>query len=548
MNPRDRDALFKELKPLILGLVGGTQAIGATGQPIHTLDGYYHSGTLDDHQAPQFLMTDGSRDLTGDLDVDVGIKIDGVDISAHAGDSTLHHNPVSLGAGSQNPLALVGQTLTLTMPSIGAGTGLTGGGILSQDRSLAVDLASNFLWTGNHKFGGISVFSGEIGSDFIPANTDAFDLGSASKMWRKAWVSEFDATLFAQHTMSLIGGWLIVSKGEGTLPNDVLASDTVIDFGQTMTENDFVLFRANGQVEYMTIGTAVSGGTAFALGLGAFSTEYKYNVTRNVDGSGANAWAAGTPFCILGQSGDGRIELNANDTPRISIIEQGADYNEITEVVRIGDLNGAFGVSSEVYGCAMGDYTAGNYMRYDPTGGFIISAGDGDVTIDASGITLTVGAIASDTMKWSNGSEAVAQLSARYSEGAGNSGYFTASGINGSPRAELVLAAYDYESNDYDCTIGIVSGSSPGVSVVGSLNVNDEIRSDTGFNHNGTSGASNTSAGTPKAISVSGGIVTSVTKVTPVADGNYNVQTSVAGYVNRITVSGGIITGIQLSS
>jgi len=51
-----------------------------------------------------------------------------------------------------------------------------------------------------------------------------------------------------------------------------------------------------------------------------------YHVTRDVDGSGANDWAAGTPFLVLGEEGDGRIELNAYDTPRIQILQQGDAY------------------------------------------------------------------------------------------------------------------------------------------------------------------------------------------------------------------------------
>lgn len=39
-----------------------------------------HTGILTDAQAPQFLKTDGSRNLTGSLTVETGITIDGVDL------------------------------------------------------------------------------------------------------------------------------------------------------------------------------------------------------------------------------------------------------------------------------------------------------------------------------------------------------------------------------------------------------------------------------------------------------------------------------------
>lgn len=48
-------------------------------------------GGLDDDDHTQYLLADGSRDLTGNLAVDAGITIDGVDISAHAADGDAHH-------------------------------------------------------------------------------------------------------------------------------------------------------------------------------------------------------------------------------------------------------------------------------------------------------------------------------------------------------------------------------------------------------------------------------------------------------------------------
>ena len=64
----------------------------------HGLNSSHHTGTLADSQAPQFLKTDGSRELTGDLAVSSGVTVDGVDISVfynnyqtHLGDPTSHN-------------------------------------------------------------------------------------------------------------------------------------------------------------------------------------------------------------------------------------------------------------------------------------------------------------------------------------------------------------------------------------------------------------------------------------------------------------------------
>ena len=196
----------------------------------------------------------------------------------------------------------------------------------------------------------------QVGSHLIPELTDTHDLGSSTKLWRKGWISELESVLFAQNSASIIGGWFVIPKASGTLSADVDDVQTTIDFGQTMTQNDFVLLRTSGAVEYIQVGTLDSGTT--------------YNVTRDVDGSGANSWPSGQVYMVLGNVGNGRIELNAQDTPRISILEQGATYNAQTELVRLGDLDGNWGYSSPTDGLALGEYAANkSNLTWDPTNG-----------------------------------------------------------------------------------------------------------------------------------------------------------------------------------
>jgi hypothetical protein len=190
----------------------------------------------------------------------------------------------------------------------------------------------------------------------LPAATDTYDLGSSTKLWRKGYLSELEAVLFVENSVSLVGGWMMIPHDSGTLAEDVNNSQTTIDFGKAMTQNDFVLMRAIGQVEYIQVGTLVGGTT--------------YNVTRNLDGSGANSWAQGTPFAVLGNTGNGRIELNAQSQgPMIQLMEQGATYNAQTERIRIGDLNGWGGYSSQVFGLAVGDWSGNKYLTYEATNG-----------------------------------------------------------------------------------------------------------------------------------------------------------------------------------
>jgi hypothetical protein len=191
-----------------------------------------------------------------------------------------------------------------------------------------------------------------------PIAPDTYDLGSPALPWRKGYLSELDAVVFSEKTISVIGGWFYIAKAQGNLGNALPAGATGVNFGQTMTIGDIVLLRSPLQVEYLTVATHVSGTS--------------YTVTRDVDGSGQNDWPAGAVYVVLGQAGDGRIELNATDTPRISVVRQGATYNAQTEDVRLGDLNGWQGAGLSGYGMAMGNYSGGEYMYYNPTAGMVI--------------------------------------------------------------------------------------------------------------------------------------------------------------------------------
>jgi len=118
--------LAKDLKPYIVPWIqaavsvietqAGTGTAGG-GLEAHALDGAYHTGTLGDSQAPQFLKTDGSRGLTGNLSVSAGVTIDTVDISAHAANATagwIHHAEATAGDG----IDLAGQQVAVDVTDI----------------------------------------------------------------------------------------------------------------------------------------------------------------------------------------------------------------------------------------------------------------------------------------------------------------------------------------------------------------------------------------------------------------------------------------------
>lgn len=304
----------------------------------------------------------------------------------------------------------IGSTIARSAITITAGNGLTGGGSLASNRTIdvgagngisvaadavAVDLTYGFTWTGAHTFQNTMT-----ARTIVPETTDTYDLGSSLKLWRSGYLSNLNAVVFAESTAQLLGGWLIIPKDAGDLGAAVAAGDSTVNFGKAMTVGDWVLIRAHDtggtiKAEYMLVGSNVSGTT--------------YNVTRDLAGAHGTdpAWAAGTPYMIMGQSGAGRIELNAYDTPRIQLITQGAAYNTQTELVRIGDLNGGWGYTGETYGVAIGARAASTAnLTMDATNGLRIFtnatltaqwAATGNITLYANGAaTVSLDATSGD--------------------------------------------------------------------------------------------------------------------------------------------------------
>jgi hypothetical protein len=122
-------------------IAGGGSSGGGGSVAAHALSGASHTGNLADTQAPQFLKLDGTRALTGDLPVDAGVTIDGVDISAHVADPDAHHHHATaantaIGVDSSQGISVALRTSSGLLVSTGLG----------------VDKAADFVWTGTHQF------------------------------------------------------------------------------------------------------------------------------------------------------------------------------------------------------------------------------------------------------------------------------------------------------------------------------------------------------------------------------------------------------------
>jgi hypothetical protein len=105
-----------------------------------------------------------------------------------------------------------------------------------------------------------------------------------------------------------------------------------------------------------------------------------YTVTRDKKGdyvAGTNpTWKKGATVVNYGQSGDGGIFMTASESnaPYLSVFTHaGSPWTDLTERLRIGNLNGFAGEGADLYGIKIGD--ASNFFKYDPTDGMLIEGG-----------------------------------------------------------------------------------------------------------------------------------------------------------------------------
>ncbi len=245
---------------------------------------------------------------------------------------------------------------------VNAGFGLLGGGPLSPaGPTFAIDEAASFIWTGNHTFEG----NFKLAAHLIPSAPDTYDIGSVTFPWRQAYISQINAVIFAEFQGHVIGGLFIIPIRSGTLA-EVQETDTSVDFRQNMYEGELVLIKAKDaqgvvKTEYMKI---------LDSGVGPIQ-----DVTR--DFSAGNPvdphWPEGTVFSVYGVEGDGRIELDATQSPQINVKIQGTGIDS-TEVLRMGDLNGALDYSVPSFG-----QIGGNDIALTPNAGFSGFATDSNV-------------------------------------------------------------------------------------------------------------------------------------------------------------------------
>lgn len=230
------------------------------------------------------------------------------------------------------------------------------------------------------------------GNDILPETNYDLNLGSPSKKYLTLHAAElWVETLVAQDTIATIGGRILVG------PTTVLTSDisavatTILVKHNEMAVGDRIYMEAAGSVEFMAV-------TAGPTGTGPYS----YTVTRNLDGSGANAWSAGDAVFNTGTTGDGFIDLYSVRGVKagteigptiVGNVRASATYNDWSPRWAIGNLNGLYGYGVTTYGAAFGVPSAA-WIKIDPTNGIRIGHNVTDkIVLDASGNASFTGSI-----------------------------------------------------------------------------------------------------------------------------------------------------------
>jgi len=259
---------------------------------------------------PDALLKDGSRTLTGNLAVSTGKTIDGVDISAHAADGTIHHlggmsgddhsiyvhvssartisavhtfNPVSvrapfdLGANAQDQLVTgfyANRAVDLDR-SVIAGAGLAGGGQLNADVTLDVDPGKN-----------INVSAGLVNLD-VPGTLDISSINQVDT----AHTHEVSAS-----NNPGAAAWLLKSGSAGDL---YLAGDFAVD-------TDTLYVDVSEDAVYINSGTLP--GRRGALTVHPGNANQKGLVLEQVSGQVANLFViyddSGNDLLLVTNQGD----------------------------------------------------------------------------------------------------------------------------------------------------------------------------------------------------------------------------------------------------
>lgn len=153
---------------------------------------------------------------------------------------------------------------------------------------------------------------------------------------------------------------------------------------------------------------------------GASAGYYSYFVSRMYGTAGLIP--AGTAIVNYGPSGSSFISLSSDGAigaaPNITIGKHtGQPWLTSTTLVKLGNLNGDYGITSNLYGFGVGDYSGGNYLKYNATDGLVLKTANGGVSIDGSGVVITGGPLAVNRITWGTQASPTGEISVYDTQG-----------------------------------------------------------------------------------------------------------------------------------
>jgi hypothetical protein len=290
-----------------------------------------------------------------------------------------------------------------------------------------------------------------------------------------------------------------------------LASSTVADdLGATSTGHWYRLHGtcthssggSRAGVTQMPTGSVTHNIDAMQVEVGSTMTPWSqtaasYTVTRNLDGSGGNAWVAGTAVANTGQTGNGFIDAYSTRGVKAGTeigptlcgnVRLSSTYNDWAPRWCLGQLQGVYGYGSSTFGLVSGDSTK-VWIAQDDVNGFRIMNGatqkfrayasdghlsisEGAVTIDDNGLridisTLPGGFTASKAYNFSTGGSDTIGYSTEGSGGTIRQSRIVNDYASGSSKdAYIVFEASGRSSGGAAITghLGLYTGSGVGVS------------------------------------------------------------------------------------
>jgi hypothetical protein len=289
-----------------------------------------------------------------------------------------------------------GSTAITTLGTILAGTWnagpVTSNGVLTGTASFELTGTANLQSAvnvgGALNVGGISTLSSNVnvGANVNPITNYTSNLGALNRKYLALHAAElWVETLVAQETMATIGGRILVGPTTA-LVTDLAPGTTSIQVKHNQMQNGHhVYLESDGKLEWMAVtSNPTTCGTAC----------FQYNVTRNLDGTGANEWYAGDAVFNTGTVGNGFIDLysisgvvSGGAGPTIvGNVRTGSAYNDIAPRWAIGNLANLYGYgSADVYGAAFGN-PAGAWVKIDDQNGVRLGhASTTNVHVDSSG-------------------------------------------------------------------------------------------------------------------------------------------------------------------